>query len=84
MSKAFKKDDIVALKELRLNMEKYIDSVSKGRSFTVFRRSEPVFRIAPVDSEDTWETVLDFTKIDKNGVPAMDVLRALKELHGKN
>jgi prevent-host-death family protein len=79
--------DIVGLKELRENMEAYIGDVGKGRSFTVVRRSKPVFRVVPVDAwgdEGGWETIADFTEIDPRGVPAATVLRALEKLDGSN
>ncbi|MCX6819948.1 MAG: type II toxin-antitoxin system prevent-host-death family antitoxin [Candidatus Adlerbacteria bacterium] len=77
------KQTTVGLKELRENMEKYIDAVDKGDSITVFRRSTPIFRLMPVDSEEMgWETVIDFTEINKNGVSGRDVLAALKKLDG--
>ena len=74
----------VGLKELRENMETYIKRVHKGESLTIYRRSEPVFRITPVDADDEegWETVIDFTEINPNGVPAKDVLKALRKMHG--
>lgn len=65
---------IVNVKELRENLGAYIRRVGKGESFVVFRRSEPVFRIAPADEEDAWETVVDFTKARKGGVPIADIL----------
>lgn len=77
------KNAIVGLKELRENMETYIKRVNKGESITVFRRSTPLFRISPVDSEEIgWETVVDFTKIDSTGIDAKQVLAALKKMHG--
>lgn len=77
------KQTTVGLKELRENMEKYIEAVDKGQSVTVFRRSKPIFRLVPVDTEEMgWETVIDFTEIDPNGVPAEDILAALKKLDG--
>jgi antitoxin (DNA-binding transcriptional repressor) of toxin-antitoxin stability system len=72
----------VGLREFRENTEKYISELKKGKSFTVLRRSHPVFNIVPADTwgdEGAWETVVDFTKIRKNGVSAQDVLRALKK-----
>ena len=73
----------VGLKELRENMETYIKRIHNGESITVFRRSTPLFRLSPVDAEDTgWETVVDFTKINKDGVSAKDVLAAIKKMHG--
>lgn len=77
------KHNIVGLRELRENMEKYVGEVGKGKSFTVVRRSKPAFRMVPVDEwgdEGTWETVVDFTKIRKGGVPAGEVLTALREM----
>lgn len=81
MSKSLTKKNTVALKELRENMEEYIKRVDEGESFTVFRRSDPIFRLSPVDSEDIWETVVDFTQIDKRGVSASDILGALRTFH---
>src|SRR3989344_1809659 len=58
------KSNIVGLKELRENMETYIKRINKGESITVFRRSTPLFRISPVDSEEIgWETVVDIKKL---------------------
>ncbi|MBL7045297.1 MAG: type II toxin-antitoxin system prevent-host-death family antitoxin [Parcubacteria group bacterium] len=79
------KQSIIGLKELRENTEKYISQVNKGRTFTVIKRSKPVFKISPVDEwgdEGVWETVVDFREIDKHGVPAKDILKALKKIDG--
>ena len=43
------KTNIVGLKELREDTEKYISQIEKGRSFTVVRRSKPIFKKSPVD-----------------------------------
>ena len=77
-----KKDIIVGLKELRENMETYISRVHKGDSFIVVRKSKPVFKISSPDedAEEFWETVIDFTKIRKGGVPADEILSALRSL----
>ncbi|HEC32963.1 MAG TPA: type II toxin-antitoxin system prevent-host-death family antitoxin [Candidatus Kaiserbacteria bacterium] len=75
--------NIIGLRELRENTEKYVSQVGKGKTFTVVRRSKPIFNITPVDEwgdEGIWETVVDFTKINPNGVPAKDVLKVLKEI----
>ncbi|MCK5027399.1 MAG: type II toxin-antitoxin system prevent-host-death family antitoxin [Candidatus Pacebacteria bacterium] len=75
------KDNIVGVKELRQNLDEYIAQVGKGKSFTVFRRSKPVFKITPViPEEDMWETVIDFTKIKKGGVLLTEVRQALSRL----
>jgi prevent-host-death family protein len=79
------KTAIIGLKELRENTEKYISDVEKGKSFTVVKRSKPVFKITPVDEwgdDGVWETVIDFREINKHGVPAVDVLKALKKIDG--
>jgi antitoxin (DNA-binding transcriptional repressor) of toxin-antitoxin stability system len=77
-----KKDIIVGLKELRENMETYISRVHKGDSFIVVRKSKPVFKISlpDEDTEEFWDTIVDFTKIRKGGVPAEEVLSALRNL----
>ncbi len=85
MSTKIKNQTIVGLKELRENMESYIKRVGKGETITVMRRSAPIFNISPVDDDESgWETVIDFTEINPRGVPAEDVLRAIKRLHGEN
>jgi antitoxin (DNA-binding transcriptional repressor) of toxin-antitoxin stability system len=72
---------IVSLKEFRLDTEKYINALKEGASFVVMKRSKPVFRLEPVDDE--WETVVDFREIRKGGVPAREILKALKNLNKK-
>ena len=71
------KNTTVTLKELRENMEKYIDQIEKGKSFTVIKRSKPVFKITSPEEEESWETVIDFTKIKKGGVLLDDILSRL-------
>ncbi len=80
------KTSILGLKELRENMNKYINKTKKGRSFIVVRRSKPVFKISAVDmfgDEGHWESIGDFTKIKKDGIPAEDFLKALRSLDAK-
>lgn len=73
----------VGLKELRANMETYIKRVQNGDSITVFRRSTPLFNITPVTNPETqWETVLDFTELNPNGVSGKDILEAIKKIDG--
>jgi prevent-host-death family protein len=74
---------IIGLKEFRQNAESFIKRVNKGESFTVLKRSTPVFKITPVDEEENWETVADFTTIKKDGIPANEILASLKRVHGK-
>jgi len=75
------KMQILGLKELRENMQKYASRVEKGESFVVVKKSKPVFKLVPPELEEEWETVIDFTKINKNGVDARKVLRALRKLN---
>ncbi len=83
MKTTAKKSSIIGVKELRENLETYIKAVGKGRSFTVVRRSTPVFRIAPVldewGDEGTWETVVDFTKEKGGGIPMIQFVDLLKD-----
>ncbi len=92
MAKYIATDSIIGLKELRDNIDTYIKAVGKGKKFTVFRHSKPVFSIVPpseveYDLEEIdgpgWKTVIDFTKIRKGGVPAEEVLASLERLHGQ-
>ena len=72
------KNNIVGLKELRNNIETYIQKVHQGESFTVVRRSEPVFKVSPPEDEESlWETVIDFTKIKTGGLAINDLLSRL-------
>jgi antitoxin (DNA-binding transcriptional repressor) of toxin-antitoxin stability system len=72
------KSQILGLRELRENMQKYASLVKRGRSFIVVKKSKPLFRISSVDEdEELWETVVDFTRIKKGGVSVDDLLARL-------
>jgi len=77
MAKVISKGEIVGVKELRENLEKYINRVNRGESFTVVRRSKPVFKISPAEEEHLWEPVIDFTKIKRGGVSIQELLSRL-------
>ncbi len=69
---------IVGLKELRENMEKYASLIKRGKSFIIVKRSKPLFKISSIDEDDgLWETVIDFTKLRKGGIPAEELLSKL-------
>ena len=68
--------NIITLRNLRENMQEYARKVKKGQSFIVFKRSQPLFKINPIE-EDLWEEVIDFTKIKKGGVNIAEVLKRL-------
>jgi len=78
-----KRNQIIGLKDLRLNTSRYINRLGRGETFTVVRRSKPVFNMIPFDEDNDslWETVVDFTKINKKGVSAELVLKSLKKLN---
>lgn len=72
------KNTIVGLKELRENMQKYASRVERGESFTIVKKSRPLFKISSLDEDDRlWETIIDFTKIRKGGIPAKELLSKL-------
>ena len=57
-------------------MQEYAKKVQKGDSFIVFKKSKPLFKITPINGGN-WEEVIDFTKIDKQGVNIEDLLKRL-------
>ena len=82
----------VGLREFRENTGKYVAAVKKGKKFTIFKHSKPIFAVVPADEVEYdldeldgpgWKTLIDFTKIRKGGVPAEEVLAALERLHGQ-
>ncbi len=76
------KSNIVGFKELRENADKYIDTVEKGRTFTIVRRSKPIFKMVPVDEygdEGVWETIADFHDKNGKGIKMQDFAEMLKK-----
>ncbi len=72
------KQKIVGLRELRENLPVYISAIDRGASFTVVRRSKPIFNITPIDTDnEIWEAVADFSLIKKGGVNIKDILNRL-------
>jgi len=69
-------ENIITLKNLRENMQDYADKVKQGRSFIVFKKSKPLFKVSPV-VEGQWEEVIDFTKVVKGGVDIKELLQRL-------
>jgi antitoxin (DNA-binding transcriptional repressor) of toxin-antitoxin stability system len=69
--------NVVSLRELREKFPKYIDAIAAGQSFTVMKRSKPIFQINPVADEGEWQTIADFTDINSKGVSAEDILAEL-------
>lgn len=76
--KATNKQNIIGLKELRENMNEFIDRIQDGEEFTVLKRSKPVFRLGPLtNTEERWEEAADFTKAKKGGVEIDEILNRL-------
>lgn len=70
----------ISLKEFRMGLPDVIDQIARGTSFTIVKRSKPVFQVNPIQDEGEWTTVVDFTEIDKKGVPVETVLEGLRKL----
>lgn len=73
-----KTSNTVSLKELREHFPRYIAAIADGQSFTVVKRSKPIFQINPVNDDGEWQTIADFTRIEDDGVDADSVLTALE------
>jgi len=71
--------ELVKLKDLRVNLEKYLARLSKTGGFTVVRRSEPLFDVTPVEGArgEVWEEVIDFTRLKQGGVNIKEILARL-------
>ncbi|MFO0970975.1 MAG: hypothetical protein U0520_01340 [Candidatus Saccharimonadales bacterium] len=67
----------ISLKQLRTDFPAVIEAVANGVTFTVIKRSKPVFNIEPV-KDAVWD--LDFTEISERGVPVADLITALQKL----
>ena len=72
-------EKIIGLKEFRENVAAFTKKVGKGEAFVVVKRSKPIFKISPLEDDGTWETVVDFTKIRKGGIPATTLLKYLRD-----
>ena len=76
------KSNIIGFKELRENADKYIDAVENGRSFTIVRKSKPIFKMVPVDEwgdEGVWEPFIDFRDKNGKGIEAGKLVKMLKK-----
>ncbi len=47
-NKQLNKTNLISVRELRLEMPRYISEVGRGKTFIVIKRSKPVFKISPV------------------------------------
>ncbi|MEI6287960.1 MAG: hypothetical protein WCP18_00015 [bacterium] len=71
------KDNLITVKELRESLPAIIGRVRRGGEFLVLKKSKPVFRLSSPETEGSWETVIDFTKIKKGGIKIGELLKAL-------
>jgi len=77
-------DKMIGLRDLRENTDTYINRVSEGESFVVYRRLKPVFKITSPEDEQ-WEELIDFTKLKKGGIEIKDLLSRLRKIkNGQN
>ena len=53
---------VIGLKELRTNLDIYLNELSKGRSFLVVRRSKPIFKISPPDEDERFTELVEEIK----------------------
>ena len=76
------RSNILGLKELRLNIDKYIKLIQKGHSFVVVKKSNPVFKLEPIDvwgDDGVWENVADFSSfMPEGGIPISNLIKKLK------
>ena len=75
--------NIIGFKELRQNANRYINAVARGKSFTVVRRSKPIFNIIPIDQwgdEGVWKNVVDFRDKKGNGIKARKLIAMLEKM----
>ncbi|MDP4000094.1 MAG: type II toxin-antitoxin system prevent-host-death family antitoxin [bacterium] len=69
----------IGIKEFQQHASRYSKEVQQGKSFIVYSRSKPVMKLVPVDEGD-WETLIDFTKFRKGGIPLSELEQKLKAL----
>ena len=70
--------NLIGLKEFRQKVEKYIDTVNSSKQgLIVTKRGKPLFRIEPIEESGQWETLIDFTKLQKGGINVEDLLKRL-------
>jgi len=70
-------ENIIGLKKFRQNIDVFARGVKSGKKFIVVRRSKPLFKIMPIEDEENWEEIIDFTKIRRGGVNINEVLARL-------
>lgn len=82
----------IGLREFRENTGKYVDAIQKGKKFTVFKHSKPLFAVVPAEEvefdldelDGSGWTNLDLTKIRKGGIPAEELLKIVRKFNRDN
>ncbi|OGE82473.1 MAG: hypothetical protein A3B10_00150 [Candidatus Doudnabacteria bacterium RIFCSPLOWO2_01_FULL_44_21] len=76
--------NIVGLKEFRNNVDVWIKHVKHGNSVVVMKRSEPIFRVSPVE-EEIWEEITDPKLFVATAAQKKALIKAEQNLeHGKS
>ena len=77
--------NIIGVKELRQNLDKYVLAIARGQSFTVVRRSKPIFSLQkPItydewgDPTHEWDNGVDLRDSEGAGMPIETFLKYLK------
>jgi len=71
-------EQVIGLKEFRGSVRIVERNVNRGRSYIVLRKSKPLFRVAPLNEDGgAWETIADFTRIRRGGIPIRELLSRL-------
>lgn len=89
MAKITTSSENVGLREFRENTGKYVAALKKGKKFTIFKHSKPIFAVVPASEiEYDLDTVdgpgwtdLDLTKIRKGGIPAGELLEIVRKFN---
>lgn len=82
----------VGLREFRENTGKYIAALKKGKKFTIFKHSKPVFAVVPIQEVEYdldeldgpgWKTLINFP--NKESITIDDFMMALeRRAHGQD
>lgn len=79
---------IIAIKEFRKNLSSFADLVSQGQTIIVIRRSEPAFKVIPIENlegEDQWQELIDFTDGGKKkGIQANKLVKFMEDFEKKH
>lgn len=72
-----KSKKIIGLRDFRENTKTIIEDINNGMSYIVMKKNQPAFKISPIDNEEIWEELIDFTKIKKGGIEINNLLKRL-------